>query len=80
MKLEELIQFATENNEPEWFVEKRKAAFNKMSNLPLPSIQRFDFHNWKMTPETTDILKTNISGTDQYVLTDIFDAARIIQN
>lgn len=76
MKLEELIQFATENNEPEWFVEKRKAAFNKISNLPLPSIQRFDFHTWKMTPETTDILKTNISGTDQYVLTDIFDAVR----
>lgn len=76
MKLEELVQFATKNNEPKWFVEKRKAAFNKISDLPLPSIQRFDFHNWKMTPKITDIIKTNISGTDQYVLTDIFDAAR----
>lgn len=74
MTLEKLVAFATENNEPEWFIEKRKMAFDVIDELPLPKMQRFDFHNWKMTPEVDQIIPTEVQSNGDYVLTDIFTA------
>jgi len=69
-----LKKFVMAKNEPDWFVQKRQASFDLISQLPMPPIQRFDYHNWQLTPPTTDIIKTKVSSTDDYVLMDIFDS------
>lgn len=70
----ELVQFATENNEPNWFIEKRKMALEVMNELPLPTIQRFDFHNWSLTPASSQIISNDLNSVDNYVLMDLFQA------
>lgn len=70
----ELVQFATENNEPNWFIEKRKMALESMDELPLPTIQRFDFHNWSLTPASSQIISNDLNSADNYVLMDLFQA------
>lgn len=70
----ELVQFATENNEPNWFIEKRKMALEVMNELPLPTIQRFDFHNWSLTPASSQIISNDLNSADNYVLMDLFQA------
>lgn len=74
MTPEKLVQIATENQEPDWFIEKRRMALDVMDELSLPKIQRFDFHNWQMTPEVTNRIKTSVSDNKNYELMDIFDA------
>jgi len=76
MTSEELMQLATANNEPEWFLQKRRMALDVMDELALPEIQRFDYHNWQMLPETTEIIPTKLASNKNYVLTDIFEAAK----
>jgi len=76
MTSEELMQLATANNEPEWFLQKRRMALDVMDELALPEIQRFDYHNWQMLPETTEIIPTKLASNKDYVLTDIFGAAK----
>ena len=74
MTPDKLVQIATENNEPEWFIQKRRMALDVMDELPLPEIQRFDFHNWQMTPDVSEQIRTSVPSNQNYVLTDIFDA------
>lgn len=74
MTPDKLVQIATENNEPEWFIQKRRMALDVMDELPLPEIQRFDFHNWQMTPDVSEQIRTSLPSNKDYVLTDIFDA------
>lgn len=62
-------------NEPDWFVQKRLTALGLADKLPLPTMQRFDFHNWQLTPPTRTIIKTNIASPDNYILMDLFDAS-----
>jgi len=76
MTSEELMQLATANNEPEWFLQKRRMALDVMDELASPEIQRFDYHNWQMLPETTGIIPTKLASNKDYVLTDIFEAAK----
>lgn len=71
----ELVQFATNNQEPDWLVQKRRLAMDMIDKLPLPKVQRFDFHRWKMLPDVKKIIPTSVAHNDQYVLTDIFKAA-----
>lgn len=61
-------------NEPDWFVQKRLTALDLIDELPLPTIQRFDFHNWQLTPPTETIIKTNVVPRDDYILMDLFEA------
>jgi len=74
MTPDKLVQIATENNEPEWFIQKRRMALDVMDELLLPEIQRFDFHNWQMTPDVSEQIRTSLPSNPNYVLTDIFDA------
>lgn len=74
MTPEKLVQIATENQEPDWFIEKRRMALDVMDELSLPKIQRFDFHNWQMTPDVVGSVTTPVISTDDYELMDIFDA------
>lgn len=74
MTPEKLVQIATENQEPDWFIEKRRMALDVMDELSLPKIQRFDFHNWQMTPDVTGNVTTPVTSNDDYELMDIFDA------
>ena len=60
MTPDKLVQIATENNEPEWFIQKRRMALDVMDELPLPEIQRFDFHNWQMTPDVSERIRTSL--------------------
>lgn len=76
MTPDKLVQIATENNEPRWFIEKRIRALKIMSELELPKMQRFDYHTWSMTPETTKISIMDHDHSENYVLLDIFEAAR----
>lgn len=61
-------------NEPDWFVQKRLTALNSIEKLPLPTIQRFDFHNWQLTPPSETIIKTKVASQDNYILMDLFEA------
>lgn len=61
-------------NEPDWFVQRRLAALDSLEKLSLPTIQRFDFHNWQLTPPTETIIKTNVASRDDYILMDLFAA------
>lgn len=63
-------------NEPEWFVQKRLAAFNLIDQLEMPKMQRFDFHDWQLTPSTKTIIKTNVASEDNYILIDLFEALK----
>lgn len=63
-------------NEPEWFVQKRLAAFNLIDQLEMPKMQRFDFHDWQLTPPTKTIIKTNVASEDNYILIDLFEALK----
>lgn len=74
MTPEKLVKIATENQEPDWFIEKRRMALDVMDELSLPKIQRFDFHNWQMTPDVTGNVTTPVTSNDDYELMDIFDA------
>lgn len=74
MTPDKLVQIATENKEPAWFVEKRRMALDVMDELPRPTIQRFDFHNWQMTPDVSNRITTTVTPNKDYVLMDIFDA------
>ncbi|AYE37227.1 Fe-S cluster assembly protein SufD [Companilactobacillus zhachilii] len=74
MTPEKLVQIATENQEPDWFIEKRRMALDVMDELSLPKIQRFDFHNWQMTPDVKGNVTTPVTSNDDYELMDIFDA------
>ncbi|CAJ1201581.1 Fe-S cluster assembly protein SufD [Companilactobacillus nantensis] len=74
MTPDKLVQIATENNEPAWFVEKRRMALDVMDELPRPTIQRFDFHNWQMTPDVSNRITTTVTPNKDYELMDIFDA------
>ena len=61
-------------NEPDWFVQRRLAALDSFEKLSLPTIQRFDFHNWQLTPPTETIIKTNVAPQDDCILVDLFAA------
>ena len=61
-------------NEPDWFVQKRLTALNSIEKLPLPTIQRFDFHNWQLTPPSETLIKTKVASQDNYILMDLFEA------
>lgn len=74
MTPDELEQLATENHEPAWFVQKRLQALKNISELTLPKIQRFDYHNWDLLPNITEIIKTSFESKKDYILTDIFNA------
>ncbi len=74
MTPDNLLKLATENHEPDWFVQKRLDALKMIDNLPLPEVQRFDFHNWKMMPDVETIIPTKVSANKNIVLTDIFEA------
>jgi FeS assembly protein SufD len=74
MTPEKLVKIATENQEPDWFIEKRRMALDVMDELSLPKIQRFDFHNWQMTPDVKGNVTTPVTSNDDYELMDIFDA------
>lgn len=74
MTPDKLVQIATENNEPAWFVEKRRMALDVMDELQRPTIQRFDFHNWQMTPDVSNRITTTVTPNKDYELMDIFDA------
>jgi len=76
MTSEEIMQIAAEHNEPDWFAQKRRMAWDVMDELAMPEIQRFDYHNWKMLPEVTQIIPTPTTPNKDYVLTDIFEAAK----
>jgi len=84
MTPDKLLKFATENNEPDWFVQKRLAALKLMADLPLPEVQRFDFHNWSMLPDVEKILPIQLGENKDVILTDIFSAINkypeLIQN
>lgn len=46
--LTQLIKNSQIRHEPDWLLEKRKSAFNLISNLSLPSMQRFHYQNWPL--------------------------------
>ncbi|KRN98107.1 Fe-S cluster assembly protein SufD [Companilactobacillus kimchiensis] len=73
---DKLIQIATANEEPDWFIQKRQAAFDLIDKLALPEIQRFNYRNWQMLPEITKIISNPITEQADYVLTDIFEAIK----
>jgi len=76
MTPDELQKFATDNHEPDWFIQKRLAAFKLIETLPLPAMQRFDFHNWKMMPAVERIIPSQVENNQKIVLTDMFDALK----
>jgi len=55
-----------------------------MADLPLPEVQRFDFHNWSMLPDVEKILPIQLGENKDVILTDIFSAINkypeLIQN
>lgn len=46
MTRESIRQFSQDKAEPLWLQERRLAAFDKIDNLPLPTIERVKFHRW----------------------------------
>lgn len=63
------------SNEPAWFAQKRQSAKALIEQLPMPQIQRFNFRNWQLTPETNGQIATKVSSDHQdYVLMDLFEA------
>ncbi|EHL95124.1 FeS assembly protein SufD [Lentilactobacillus parafarraginis F0439] len=45
-----LAQASNDRGEPHWFTARRLAAVDQMVDLPLPEVQRFDYHRWPVTP------------------------------
>lgn len=76
MTPDKLVELATANQEPNWLIEKRRMALDVMDELGLPDIQRFDYHRWNLTPEIEGMISNTFSQGKDYVLTDIFQAAR----
>lgn len=74
MTPDKLTQLATDNHEPDWFVQKRLLALKAMSELEPPKIQRFDYHNWDLLPDITKIINNPIKPVENYILTDFFEA------
>lgn len=46
MTNELILEFSQSKAEPLWLKERRLAAFDKIDNLPLPTIERVKFHRW----------------------------------
>lgn len=46
MTRESIRQFSQSKAEPLWLQERRLAAFDKIDDLPLPTIERVKFHRW----------------------------------
>lgn len=74
MTPDKLVQLATDNHEPDWFIQKRLRALDKLDDLSLPQIQRFNYRNWQLLPEITKIIHSNTTKNENYILTDIFQA------
>lgn len=74
MTPDKLVQLATDNHEPEWFIQKRLQALKEMSELSLPKIQRFEYHNWDLLSDITKIINDTNKHDKNYILTDIFAA------
>lgn len=43
---------AQQHNEPTWLIHKRLAALAQMPDLPMPRVQRFNYRDWAMMPDT----------------------------
>lgn len=41
-----------QHNEPTWLIHKRLAALAQMPDLPMPRVQRFNYRDWAMMPDT----------------------------
>lgn len=48
MTLETIKAFSQSKAEPQWLQELRLAAFDKIEELPLPTIERVKFHRWNL--------------------------------
>ena len=48
MTIETIKAFSQSKAEPNWLQELRLAAFDKIEELPLPSIERVKFHRWNL--------------------------------
>lgn len=46
MTKELILEFSQSHAEPLWLQERRLVAFDKMADLPLPTIERVKFHRW----------------------------------
>ncbi|HCD08139.1 MAG TPA: Fe-S cluster assembly protein SufD [Lactobacillus sp.] len=76
MTPDKLVQLATENNEPDWFIQKRIEALKLMDELEFPKMQRFDYHRWQLTSETSRIIRNKFEDSQDYILMDIFEATK----
>lgn len=76
MTPDKLVQLATENNEPDWFIQKRIEALKLMDELEFPKMQRFDYHRWQLTSETSQIIHSKFEDSQDYILMDIFEATK----
>lgn len=48
MTKEMILAFSQAKAEPAWLQERRQAAFAKLEELPLPTIERVKFHRWNL--------------------------------
>ena len=46
MTKEAILNFSSEKEEPAWLRERRAAAFDAITELELPKIERVKFHRW----------------------------------
>lgn len=60
MTKETILAFSQAKAEPAWLQERRQAAFAKLEELPLPTIERVKFHRWNLGDGT--ITESDFTG------------------
>lgn len=76
MTKETIIAFSQAHAEPEWLQARRKKAFDKISELPLPSIERVKIARWKFGNQT---ISDSVETANVVDFTNLGDNPKLIQ-
>ena len=76
MTKEMILAFSQAKAEPAWLQERRQAAFAKLEELPLPTIERVKFHRWNLGDGT---IKEDEMGANVPDFTAFDDNPKLVQ-
>lgn len=71
---EAITQYSKANQEPEWFLQSRLAAFDKHAALALPALEKTKIENWnyeQFLPFSTETVVANVEQLDDVVKAEI---------
>lgn len=71
---DELSEFACQNMEPDWLIEKRLLACEQMKTLDFPNVLRFNYRNWQMTSDLLAWIKS-----DKHLINCVLNSNGLVQ-